>query len=823
MGDDHKPKARLVAELDELSRKPAVEERPDAAREHAASSESAEERCVGNACPDPGTEGFNPYRNVPAMLLSLDSRSRILDVSDYLLRAAGYDRDRVVGRPMTEFLSESSKRRALEHTVPTVFHSGSVNDEEIEVIKSDGTPMQVLLSAVLERDSGGKAVGALAALSDVTALKQTEEALRESEEKYRLLVDKATQAVFIVRDGRIVFANPRALELSGYNEEDIGRRTFLQFIHPHDRTMVFERLMNRIQGRESSEISAFRIIDRLGDVKWVQAGGMLISWRGTPAALFFINDITTRKEVEAALQASEEKYRLVVENANDMIFVIQDGVMKFANPKTMELSGYSDDTFASRPFVEFVHPDDRESVSRALLADSKGPNIPAGRPFRVIEKQGSVRWSYLTVVSIDWNGRPAALAFATDINELKKAEEALRESEEKYRLLVDNAPLGIVAVDTQGVVVQCNPIAVTMLGLDPDCSDVGAHLLSNPRFEASGIAEDIRACIHENTAAIEEKPYILPNGETSYLRVNLVPVRDAEGYVVGAQAIFEDITDRKRAEEELTRAHDELELRVQERTADLQTANEEIKRFAYIVSHDLRVPLMSIKVFGRQLSNALTVVESAVQRVAEGPATDDLPAVMNAFDKEIPEALSFIHSATERMERFINAVLKLSRLGRRDLVPEPVDISDVVAAGLRSLAHRIDEHPAAVTVEELPEVVTDRIAMDQIFGNLLTNAVTYLKPGIPGNIVVAARESDTAVTFSVSDNGRGIRPEEMNKVFDFFHRGGKQDVPGEGMGLAYVKTLVRRLGGRIWCESEPGIGSTFFVSIPKRIPESDPA
>jgi signal transduction histidine kinase len=149
------------------------------------------------------------------------------------------------------------------------------------------------------------------------------------------------------------------------------------------------------------------------------------------------------------------------------------------------------------------------------------------------------------------------------------------------------------------------------------------------------------------------------------------------------------------------------------------------------------------------------------------------------------------------------------------LKPEPIDMREIVTSILRALAHQIEQRKTVVTIGELPTITADRLAMEQIMGNLLDNALKYLDPVREGRIAILAEQNSEEIVFHISDNGRGIAQEDMDKIFEIFRRAGKQDVPGEGMGLAYVKTLVRRQGGRIWCESEPGKGTTFSFTIPR--------
>jgi signal transduction histidine kinase len=170
------------------------------------------------------------------------------------------------------------------------------------------------------------------------------------------------------------------------------------------------------------------------------------------------------------------------------------------------------------------------------------------------------------------------------------------------------------------------------------------------------------------------------------------------------------------------------------------------------------------------------------------------------------------------MDGQISAILKLSRAGRRKLSPELLQMGDLVRGILQTLTHQLETRAVTVTVGDLPDVVADRMAMEQVFGNLLDNAVKYLEPGRPGAISVTAEEGEREVVFHVRDNGRGMAQEDIPKAFELFRRVGKQDMPGEGMGLAYVRALVRSMGGRIWCESEQGSGTTLSFSVPAGVP-----
>ena len=273
---------------------------------------------------------------------------------------------------------------------------------------------------------------------------------------------------------------------------------------------------------------------------------------------------------------------------------------------------------------------------------------------------------------------------------------------------------------------------------------------------------------------------------------------------------------------DLSRSHSEvralnagLEARVSERTADLTRANEEIQRFAYIVSHDLRSPLVNVMGFTAELEAASAQVRALVDRAdatAPGLVTpDDRLAVA----EDLPEAIGFIRTSTQKMDRLINAILALSRQGRRVLSPEPVDMGAMVAQIGETIAHRLDEAGATLSVDgTLPVIVTDRLSVDQVMSNLIDNAVKYLKPGVPGRITVSGWRDEAKAVFAIADNGRGIDPRDHDRVFDLFRRSGAQDQPGEGIGLATVRAIVFRLGGHIEVDSTLGEGATFRLTLP---------
>jgi signal transduction histidine kinase len=269
------------------------------------------------------------------------------------------------------------------------------------------------------------------------------------------------------------------------------------------------------------------------------------------------------------------------------------------------------------------------------------------------------------------------------------------------------------------------------------------------------------------------------------------------------------------ANAELQEGRDRLEAAVRERTADLTEANVEIQRFAYIVSHDLRAPLLNIIGFTSELQDATLRLNRFVTEHLE-PSGIAVPAdVREASQADLPEAIRFIQTSTAKMDRLITAILRLSREGRRVLAPERLDMNALLGGIADSVRQVAEAAGAEVVVQSVPALVSDRLAVEQVFSNLVENALKYSAPGRPGRVTLSGTSEGAFMRYDVTDNGRGIAARDLERVFELFRRAGLQDKPGEGIGLAHVRALLRRLGGTVHCESTPGVGSTFIVRLPQ--------
>lgn len=384
-----------------------------------------------------------------------------------------------------------------------------------------------------------------------------------------------------------------------------------------------------------------------------------------------------------------------------------------------------------------------------------------------------------------------------DITQQKRVEETLRRSEETLAKAQEMAHLGSWEWDIGSDSVRWSDEEYRILGYSPHQVKPSYHLF----LDAVHPEDRERVIDGRKKALAGGAPYdmefriVRPDSSIRVIHSMGEVHRDDAGNPTSMIGTGLDITDRKLADERQQELHNE------------------IRHFAYIVSHDLRAPLVNIRGFSRELKAGLETVTAVLERCMPSLEPAEQETLRRCLNEDVHEALHFIESGVKRMDSLIAAMLKLSRLERTELAFEPVDMNDLVKETLDTLAHQIETRAITVNVGRLPHVTADKTAMEQIIGNLLSNAINYLDPQRPGHVEVSGLRLANETVFRVRDNGVGIAKSDLHAIFQVFQRVGTLDVPGEGMGLAHVRTLVRRHGGRIWCDSEPGNGSTFSFAI----------
>lgn len=393
---------------------------------------------------------------------------------------------------------------------------------------------------------------------------------------------------------------------------------------------------------------------------------------------------------------------------------------------------------------------------------------------------------------------------------------ALRESTARTHAILETAVDGIITIDDQGVIETFNPAAERLFGYQAS-QVIGQNisiLMPEPyrqehhhylaRYRASGVRHIIG--IGREVQGLRQNGDVFP----MLLAVSEVTLADRRIFT----GIVHDISQLRQAEAE-------LEQRVQARTAQLASANEEIRRFVYVASHDLRAPLINLQGFVGELRLACATIHTALQASLPYLSAEQRQAVVQAMTADVPEALHFIDASVSRMESIIRTILQLARLGQRQLHSEDIDLPALIDRILNTMAHQIAERQVQVQRTIPPVVRADFLALERILSHLLSNAVNYLEPGRPGMIRITAQQHAQYTEIAITDNGRGIAAEDIPKIFEAFRRVGKQDIPGEGIGLAYVEALVRRHGGQIRCDSTPGVGTTFVFTLARQLQQGE--
>lgn len=417
----------------------------------------------------------------------------------------------------------------------------------------------------------------------------------------------------------------------------------------------------------------------------------------------------------------------------------------------------------------------------------------------------------------DAAGNPVSLMEINhDITKQKKAEETVREANLRLQRFNDELESKIsertqelqdINATLEEEIMERQTVQEALQQLNLDLEDIVAQRTRD---------------LQDTNATLEEEVMERQAAQVSLLDLNesleaKISERTQELQNINA-SLEEEIMERQAAQEALLKGRDALlksERQLRHYSEELQETNEELTSFANSIAHDFRSPMVNIKGFSRELGTSLDELRQLINDESLQLPQQVQEKLDELLDRDVPESINFIYSSVDRLDKMVNALLGLARMGRQALVIQDVNMTAIANQAVQSLRHQIETAAIQVTVEALPAVKTNSLAMEQIIGNLLDNAVKYLEPGRPGKIAINFFEEGDRYIYCVEDNGRGVAESDYEKIFQLFRRVGQQDVPGDGMGLAYVRTLVRQLGGRVWCESELGVGTKMMFTVLK--------
>ena len=549
--------------------------------------------------------------------------------------------------------------------------------------------------------------------------------------------------------------------------------------------------------------------------------------------LAIVRDITERKRAQEALRESEERFHALVQNALDIVMVTDvEGTIRYVSPSVERVLGYRPEEQIGTSAAEYVHPDDLKKGLDALSEAVFRPGVhPVAVETWVRHKDGS--WRCLEGMANNLLGDPAVKGVVfnhRDVTDRKAAEEEVRRlnenlenlvaertaqleatlaehkrAEEKIRLLnerleqrvrqlrlvTDSAPVLLAHCDTERRYKFVNKGYAQRFGTSRE-DIIGKRIPEVVGEEAyANFKEYVDAVLSGQRVEFEtEIPYkdIGPR----YMHAAYVPEFGEQGEVRGLVAVISDITEHKRAEEEIRQLNESLERRVAERTSQLKEANAELESFSYSISHDLRAPLRHISGFARLLQ----------QRAS------------SALDETAQRYLNTIAESTDRAGELIDDLLAFSRMVRAEIHRADVDMNRLVRQALDDLKLETEGRSIDWKIGELPEVQGDPSMLRLVMQNLLSNAVKYTYSRDEAVIEVGSKSDGDEAIFFVSDNGVGFDMQYVDKLFGVFQRLHRaEEFEGTGIGLATVRRIVNRHGGRTWAEGSVGSGATFYFSL----------
>lgn len=634
--------------------------------------------------------------------------------------------------------------------------------------------------------------------TDITERKKAEEAIHLQADQYSTILTATSDGYWLVDwDGTFKDVNDSYCRMSGYTHEEILSMNISEI----DCSIDEEAVRNYVSQIMENGFVNFETMHKKKGGEFIYVEVNAVYWKPTNQLVLFIRDISERKQAELALRASEEKLREAQEigELGSWELDLETNRLHWSDEQS-RLFG-RDPALAHPTFeqaLDYVHPDDRGMVSK-LYDNLLEGNEYFRSEYRIIRADGEERILDARGRRYDdANGKPVRLAGVIhDITERKRAEEQLAAAAIYTRSLFETSLDLLVTAGVDGAIIDINQAGERILGRKRE-------KLIGTQFSSYITEPDkIQAAVAEVVSSGSIKDVLVtvaqPSGEVIQLLCNATLFHNPNGAVGGAFAAGRDITQLKRVQDELRRHQEHLEELVEQRTRELartndklSAANKEMEAFSYSVSHDLRVPLRAVDGFSRIL------MEDYGDR----------------FDEDGARVINIIRENTVRMGILIDDILSFSRVSRAEMVMSEIDTSAIVRAVLRAIEPSVKERKLTFDVGSLPHILGDANTLQRVWSNLIENAVKYSSKKEEARIEIGSRAGQGETIFYVKDNGAGFDMAQADRLFGVFQRLHGSEFGGTGIGLAIVKRIIDRHGGRIWAEGRVGEGATFYFSLP---------
>ncbi len=685
---------------------------------------------------------------------------------------------------------------------------------ETDRVRKDGKMLKVSLTLSSIRDPEGRLIGVSTIARDITERKKAEIVIRRAGVYNRNLIEASLDPlVTISPDGTISDVNEATVQVTGRTRKELIGTDFSQyFTEPEKAKAGYEKVFKdgsvrdyelQIRHRNRQIIpvlynaTVFR--DESGNIAGVFAAA---------------RDITEQKKAEEMIRRAGVYNRSLIEASLDPLVTIDpDGKISDVNDATVAITGYSRQELVGTDFSQyFTDPEKAEAGYEKVFREGSVHDYE----LQIRHRNGKVTpVLYNATVFRDESGHVAGVfAAARDVTERKKAEEIIQQISTYNRSLIEASLDPLVTINPDGTISDVNEATVRVTGVPREelvGTDFSRYFIE-PEKAKAGYERVFRdGSVTDYGLEIRHR-----DGHITPVLYNASIYRDRGGRIAGVFAAARDITERKRAEDALLTAYNELDDRVKERTRELVEANrnlertaeelkkkseelarsnQELQQFAYIASHDLQEPLRGISGFTELL-----------ERRYKGQ-----------LDEKADTYLHFILDGTRQMHQVIQDLLEYSRVQTKAHEFSQIDTNRSFKQALKNLHGSITQKEAIITHGPLPELMADETQITQLFQNLIGNSLKFQKPNVVPKIHISARQDADRWIFSVNDNGIGFESRFADRIFKIFQRlHAKGEYEGTGIGLAICKRIVERHGGEIWVESTPGEGSTFFFTLPAR-------
>jgi len=722
----------------------------------------------------------------------------LLDHNQAFSRILGFDIAKdLKGAKLPDFWQVPEDRK--QYLNELIAH-GFIRNYMVNAKKINGEKIDVMMNSHLVKDEKGGLVRIDGTFTDFTERSQAEQLIKESERKYRILVENSLVGVFRTKvNGDVDYVNDSILRMLEFDtrEDLLNIGALMRYKEPKQREELLKAL------KDSGKVEGFEanIITKKGNER-VFLMNVVINGEILDGTLI---DITQRKLAEEALKESERIISEQFEKLNEAQHIAMIGSWEW-NLQTNHV-WWSDETYrifgvTPQNFVpsfeangKFIHPDDVANYGKSF-EHSFQTGEPLNVEFRLVTNDGLLKHcNGKGKIIYDDSGHPIRfVGTMMDITERKQVDQELREREARYKTLIENIPQKIFMKDRDYRFMSINENFARDIGISPEeiVGKLDRDLFSNELADKYH-ADDVRIITTGETEELEEK-YVV-DGKETWVNTIKTPVRDDKGEIVGLLGIFWDITARKLAEEEIRKLNTELEDRVVMRTAQLEASNKELEAFSYSVSHDLRAPLRHVSGYVELLNKH--------------------------FQSDLPEKglhyLNSIGDSVHIMGMLIDDLLQFSRTGRMEMHQSDLDMNEIVREVKESLCKDNPDRKIEWVLGKLPTVNGDEAMLRLVWMNLLSNAVKFTRTRKKARIEIGVSKENKELVFFVHDNGVGFDMKYAHKLFGVFQRlHSTEEFEGTGIGLANVHRIVLRQGGRTWAEAEPDKGAVFYFSIPNK-------